>query len=134
MTIATEICLSAQNWFFFFIMKKVADRGFLAFSPFENERKFRRKRKDDAKNLKFSKKWVSTTTGTSPTKPWNVRTYHYHRTSYYMDHWFSIINTNHFIIHHCEFYLFLNRTVLFICFMTNLSPMRKLSLFWTLRN
>ncbi len=59
---------------------------------------------------------TSTTTGTS-TKPWNVRTYHYH-TSYYADHQFPIINTNHLVIHRCEFYLCLSWTVLFICFMT----------------
>ncbi len=60
---------------------------------------------------------TSTTTGTS-TKPWNVQMYHYH-TSYYLDHRFLIINTYHFIIHHCEFYLCLNWSVLFICFMTD---------------
>ncbi len=143
-TIATETRLSARNLFFFFfffvgknlflhmVMKKVADRGFLAFWPFENERKFRRNRKNAAKNLIFGKKWVSTTTGTS-IKPWSVRTYHHH-TRYYADHQFPIINTNRFVIHNCEFYLFLNRTAPFICIMTNLSPMRKLSLFQTLRN
>ncbi len=146
-TIATETCLSAKNWFFLFffvvknllhvmIMKKFADRGFLAFWPFKNERKFRIK--GTAKPPKFGKKGVSTTTGTS-TKPWNVQTYHHHNhhhhhTSYYTDHQFPIINTNHFVIHHCEFYLFLNWAVLFICFMTNLLPMWKLSLFRTLRN
>ncbi len=46
-------------------------------------------------------------------QPWNVRMYHH--TSYYADHRFPIINTNHFVIHCCEFYLFLNRTVLFQC-------------------
>ncbi len=145
MTIATETRLSAQNRFYLFFLsekissymrwwwKKVTNRGFLAFWPFENERKFRRKRKNAAKNLKFGKMWVSITTGTSPTKPWNARMYH-HQSSYYMDHRFLIINTNRLVIHHCEFYFFLNRTVLFICFMTSLSPMRKLSLFRTLRN
>ncbi len=101
------------------MMKKVGDRGFLTFWPCENEWKFRRKRKNAAKNLKFGKKWVL------PSQTfWNVRTYHYH-ISYYADHRFPIINSNRFIIHWCEFYLFLNRTVLFICFMTNLSPMQK---------
>ncbi len=47
---------------------------------------------------------TSRTTGTSPTKPWNVRTYHYH-TCYYVDHRFPIINPNCFVIHCCEFYL-----------------------------
>ncbi len=110
------------------MMKKVADRGFLAFWPLESQRKSRRKHKNAAKNLKFGKKWIL------PSKtPWNVQTYHHrhHYTSYYADHLFSIINTHCFIIHRCEFYLFLNRTVLFIYFMTNLSPMRKLSLFQT---
>ncbi len=92
------------------MMKKVTDRGFLAFWPFENEWKFRRKRKNAAKNLKFGKKWLSTT-GTSPTKPWNVWTYPHH-TSYCADRQSPIINTNCFIIHRCEF--------LFICFRTNL--------------
>ncbi len=114
------------------MMKKVADRGFEAFWPFEIEQKFQRKRKNNAKNLKFGKNWVSTSTGTS-IKPWNVRTYHHHK-SYYTDHWLPIINTNRFVIQYCEFYLFLNRTVLFIYLMTNLSPMRKLYLFQTLRN
>ncbi len=36
------------------MMKKVTDRGFLAFWPFENEQKFRRKRKNGVKNLKFN--------------------------------------------------------------------------------
>ncbi len=36
------------------MMKKVAHRGFLAFWPYEQ--KFRRKRKNTAKNLKFGKK------------------------------------------------------------------------------
>ncbi len=59
----------------------------------------------------------------------------YHRyTSYYADHRFPIININHFVIHRCQFYLFPNQTVLFICFMTNLSPIQKLSLFQTLQN
>ncbi len=139
-SVATETRLSPK--IFFFLSEKVSytwwwwkvtDPGFLAFWPFENERKFRRKRRNAAKNLKFGKKWVLTTTCTSPTKPWNVRMYHYH-TSYYADHRFPIINTSRFVIHRCEFYLFLNRTVWFICFMTNLSPMRKLSLSRTLRN
>ncbi len=60
---------------------------------------------------------ISTTTSTSPTKPWNVKTCHYH-TSYYTDHRFPIININRFVIHCCEFYFCLNWTVLFICFMT----------------
>ncbi len=132
MTIATETRLSAQNCFFSFfsekISKKVANRSFLAFWPFENEQKFRRKRKNAAKNLKFSKKWIL-----SSQTPWNLRMYH-HDTSYYADHRFLIINTNRFIIHRCEYYLFLNRTVLFICFITNLSPMWKLSFFPTLWN
>ncbi len=52
------------------------------------------------KNLKFRKKWVL------PSQiPWNVQTY-YHHTSYYVGHRFPIINTNRFIIHRCEFYLF----------------------------
>ncbi len=110
------------------MMKKVADRSFLANWPFENEWKFRRKRKNAAKNLKFSKKLVL-----SSQTIWNLQMCHHH-TSYYADHWIPIINTNRFVIHYCEFYLFLNRTVLFICFMTNLSPMWKLSLFWTLQN
>ncbi len=38
------------------MMKKVADRDFLAFRPFENERKFRENRRNDAKNLKFERK------------------------------------------------------------------------------
>ncbi len=55
LTIATKTILSTQNWFFFFFffagknlllhvatMKKVADRGFLAFWPFENEQNFRK--------------------------------------------------------------------------------------------
>ncbi len=110
------------------MMKKVADRGFLTFWLYENERKFRKKRKNVAKNLKFGKKWVL------PFQtPWNGRTYHHH-TSYYTDHRFPIINTNHFVIHSREFYLFPNQTVLFICFMTNLSLMWKLSFFQTLQN
>ncbi len=74
---------------------------------------------------------TSTTTGTSPTKPWNVRTYHYH-TSYYTDHRFPIINTNHFVIHRCEFYLCLNWTVLFICFMTEhaMAPYLRIIINW----
>ncbi len=81
-TIVTEMRLSTQNWFFFGQEKSLftraddeksrADRGFLAFLSFENERKFRRKRKNVVKNLKFSKKWVSTRIGKSPTKPWNI--------------------------------------------------------------
>ncbi len=133
MTIATETHLSAQNVFLseknlllhVMMMKKVNDWGFLAFWPFENDQKFRRKCKNVTNNLKFDKKWVSTTTGTS-TKPWNVRTYCHHHTSYYTNHQFPIINTNPFVIPRCELSLFLNRTVLFICFMTNVSPMRKL--------
>ncbi len=62
------------------MMKKFADRGFLPFWQFKNERKFRRKRKNTAKNVKFSKKWVLTTTNTSSTKPWNIRTYHHKAT------------------------------------------------------
>ncbi len=126
---------NAQNQFFSFVRKylllhmvmkkkKITDWGFLAFWLFENEWKFWRKRKNDAKNLKFGKKWVSTTTGTPPTKPWNVRTYHHHHTSYYVDHQFPIINTNRFVIHCCKFYFFLNWTVLFICFTVNLLPMQ----------
>ncbi len=103
MTIATETRLRGQNRFFFVvvgknlflhvvIMKKVTDRGFLAIWPFENERKFRRKCKNAAKNLKFDKKWVL------PSQtPWNIRTYHHH-TSYYADHQFLISNTNHFVV------------------------------------
>ncbi len=122
-TIARETRLSTENLFFFFWWKKspltcnddekVADQGFLSLWPFENERKFRTKRKNAAKNLKFGKKWVSALTGISLTKPWNVRTHHHH-TSYYTDHRFPIINTSRFVIHDCEFYLFLNRTVRFI--------------------
>ncbi len=58
--------LGVQNQFllFFFVskillllmMEKVADRGFLAFWPFEDEQNFRRKCKNAAKNLKFGKK------------------------------------------------------------------------------
>ncbi len=114
-------------------MKKVADRDFLAFWVFENEQKFRRKRKNAAKSQKFGKNWVSTTTGTSLTKPWNIRMYHHH-TSYDADHRFPISNTNRFVIYRCEFYLFLNETVLSICFITNRLSMRKLFLFGTLRN
>ncbi len=125
--------LVGKNLLHALLMKKVSDRGFLAFWPFENEQKCRRKHKNAAKNLKFGKKWVSTTTDSSSTKPWNVRKYH-HYASYYTDHRFPIINTNRFVIRHCEFYIFVNQTVLFICFMTNLSPMRKLSLFRALRN
>ncbi len=137
MTIATETCFSAQNIFFLscrknlflhvVMMEQVTDWGFLAFCLFENEQKFRRKCKNTIKNLKFGKKWVF------PSQIfWNVRTYHHH-TSYYANLRFPIINTNHFVIHRCEFYLFLNRTVLFICFVTNLSSMQKLSLFQKLR-
>ncbi len=136
-TIATGTRLSAQNIFFFVgknflfhvtMTKKVADRGFLAFWPFESERKFRRKRKNAAKNLKFDKNWVL------PSQtPWNIRM-HRHHTSYYAGHRFPTINTDRFVIHRCEFSLFLNQTVLFICFITNLLPMQKLSLFRTLRN
>ncbi len=121
--------LAPKIFFFFFfgknlshmvMMKEVADWGFLAFWSFENRQKFRRTHKNATKNLKFGKKWVLTSW-----TPWNVRTNHHH-TSYYVDYRFPIINTNHFVINRCEFYLFLNGTVLFICFMTNLSPMRKL--------
>ncbi len=127
-----------SSYTFKVMMKKVADRGFLAFWPFENERKLRGKCKNVTKSLKFDKKWVSTTFGTS-TEPWNVRMYHHHHhhhANYYADHRFPfpVINTNPFVIHCCEFHLFLSRTVLIICFMTNLSPMRKLSLFRTLQN
>ncbi len=112
----TQMWLLSQKHFFLFcrknlllhmvMMKKVADRGFLAFWPFDNVWKFRKKCKSAAKNLKFGKKWVL------PSQTlWNVWTYHHH-TSYYMDHRFPIINTNQFVIHSCEFYLFLNRTVL----------------------
>ncbi len=104
------------------MMKKVTDRGFLAFWTFENERKFRRKLKNGPKNLKFRKKWVLLFQ-----TPSDVRIYHHH-TSYYTDHQFPTITTNRLVIHR-EFYLFLNQTVLFICSMNNLSPMRKLSLF-----
>ncbi len=124
------------------MLEKVADWGFLAFWPFENEWKFRKSVKLPQKIWNLIKSeyypprqhWAarycilfvlppplisntSTTTGTSPIKPRNIWTYHYH-TSYYADHQFPIINTNHFVIHHCEFYLCLNWTVLFICFMT----------------
>ncbi len=122
------------------MLETVADWGFLAFLPFENERKFRKIVKlpqkfwNSAKSKYYPPRYhwavplyswytvchsisnTSTTTGTS-TKPWNVRTYHYH-TSYYADHWFPIINTNCFFVYHCEFHLRLNWTVLFICFTT----------------
>ncbi len=125
--------LSGKNLFLHLVMmKKVVDRGFLAFWPLKSEWKFRRKCKNTVENQKFSKKWVSTTTGVC-TKPWNVRTYQHH-TNYYTDHQYPIINTNCLVIHYCDFYLFLNRTVLFICFTTNLSSLQKLSLFRTLRN
>ncbi len=98
-TIATKMCLSARPRSFFFcvgknlllpvvMMKKVTNRGFLAFWPFENERKFIRKQKNSAKNLKFGKKWVLPFQAL-----WNVRLYHHH-TSYYTDHLFPIININ----------------------------------------
>ncbi len=58
-TIATETRLSIQNRCFSLVrknlllhvvmMKKVADRGFFAFWPFENEQKFRMKCKNAAK-------------------------------------------------------------------------------------
>ncbi len=124
------------------MLEKVADRGFLAFWPFENEWKFRKSVKLPQKIWNLAKSeyypprhhWAAplyslctarhsisnastTTTGTSPTKPWNARVYYYH-TSYYADHQFPTINTNHFVIHRCEFYLCLNWTVLFICLMT----------------
>ncbi len=122
------------------MLEKVADRGFLSFWPFENEWKFRKRVKLPQKIWNLAKSeyypprhhWAvplyssctachlisnTSTTGTSTTKPWNVRTYHYH-TSYYTDHGFPIINTNCFVIHLCEFYLCLNWTVLFVCFMT----------------
>ncbi len=123
------------------MLEKVTNRGFLAFWPFENECKFKRNVKLSQKIWNLAKSeyypprhhWAvplhssctarhsisntSTTTGTSLTKPWNVRTYHYH-TSYYVDHRFPIMNTNRFVIHRCEFCLCLNWTVLFICFMT----------------
>ncbi len=123
------------------MLEKVSDRGFFAFWPFENAWKFRKSVKLPQKiwNLAKSEYYIprhqwaallystctachsilntSTTTGTSPTKPWNIQTYHYH-TSYYADHRFPIINTNRFVIHHCEFYFCLNWTGLFICFVT----------------
>ncbi len=123
------------------MLEKVVDRGFLAFWPFENEWKFRKSVKLSQKIWNLAKSeyypprhyWaaplyssctahhsilnISTTTGTSPTKLRNVRMYHYH-TSYYVYHWIPIININCFVIHHCEFYLHLNWTGLFICFMT----------------
>ncbi len=116
------------------MLEKVADRGFLAFWLFENEWKFRRsvqlpqKIWNLAKSEYYSPRhhWAaplyslctayhsisntSTTTTTSiSAKPWNVWTYHYH-TSYYADHRFPIINTNHFVIDRCEFYLRVNLT------------------------
>ncbi len=123
------------------MLEKVTDRSFFAFWPFENEWKFRK----NVKLMQKSEIWqkvniippdtiglchcilrvpppphlilnTSTTTDTS-TKPCYVRMYHYH-TSYCADHQFPIINTNSFVIHRCEFYLCLNWTVLFICFMT----------------
>ncbi len=136
------------------ILEKVTNWGFLAFWPFENEWRFRKSLKLPQKIWNLAKSeyypprqyWAAplyssctachlisntSTTGTSPIKPWNVRTYHYH-TSYYADHRFPIINTNHFVIHRCEFYLHLNWTVLFICFImfTNhnqlITPQKKL--------
>ncbi len=104
------------------MLEKIADRGFLAFWLFENEWKFRKSVKLTQKiwNLAKSEYYplrhhgaaplyssctachsisnISTTTGTSATKPWNVRMYHYH-TSYYTDHRFPIINTNRFVIY-----------------------------------
>ncbi len=65
MTVAIETRLSTQNKFFLCrkesplhvaMIKEVADRGFHAFWPFDSERKFRRKRKNAAKNLKFGEK------------------------------------------------------------------------------
>ncbi len=149
--LAPKISFSFFFFFFFFVgknlllhvvmLENVADRGFLAFWPFENEWKFRKSVKSTQKiwNLAKSEYYpprhngavplyllctachsisnTSTTTGTSPTTPWNVRKYHYH-TSNYADHQFPIINTNRFIVHRCEFDLYLNWTVLFICFIT----------------
>ncbi len=143
--LAPEICFFlfvGKNLLLHMVMlEKVADRGFLAFWPFENEWKFRKCVKLPQKiwNLAKSKYYpprhhwaaplyssctahhsisnTSATTGASPTKPWNVWMHHYH-TSYYLDHRFPIINTNHFAIHRSEFYPRLNWTVLFICFMT----------------
>ncbi len=118
------------------MLEKVADWGFLTFWPFENEWKFRKSVKLPQKICNLAKSeyypprhhWAatsctacrlisntSTTTGTS-TKAWNVRMYHH--TNYHPDHQFPIISTNRFVIHHCEFYLWLNWTILFICFKT----------------
>ncbi len=111
-----KISFSFFFLFFFFVgknlllhmvtLKKVADRDFLAFLPFENEWKFRKSVKLPQKIWNLTKSeyypprhhWAaplyssctpchsisntSTTTNTPPTKPWNIQTYHYH-TSYY---------------------------------------------------
>ncbi len=134
MTITTETRLSAQNRFF--LSEKISSYTWWwrKKSPIEVSSHFSHLKMSEnlEGSVKMLKKWVSATTGTCPTKSWNVRTYHYH-TSYYVDHRFPIIKTNRFVIYRCDFYLFLNRTVLFICFMTNLSPMRKLFFFRTLR-
>ncbi len=111
------------------MLEKVADRGFLIFWPLENElpQKIWNLAKSEYHPPRHH--WAAplhssctachlisnkTTTDTS-TKPWTVQTYQYH-TSYYTDHKFPIINTNRFVIHHYEYYLCLNWTVLFLLF------------------
>ncbi len=102
------------------VLEKVANRGFLALRPFKDNKKHKIAAKSEYYPPRHH--WTepfyssctvrhsisnTSTTGTSPTKPLNIRTYQYH-TSYYADHRFSIINTNRFVIKRCEFYLCLN--------------------------
>ncbi len=131
--------LSAQNCFFFVrknllhvvMMKKVIDWGFLAFWPFENEWKFRRKMLQ---------------------KIWNSAKSEYQQQLVHLllnpgmyeciiiiqvtmritDSPLLIPAASSSIV--VNFNLFLNWTIRFICFMTSLSPMRKLFLFRTLLN
>ncbi len=135
MIIATETRLSAQNHFLL-LSEKISSytwwwwkKSLIEVPSLFGHLKMSENSEESVKmQQKIWKKWVL------PSQTlWNVRTYHHH-TSYYTDHRFPIINTNRFVIHRCEFYLLLNQTVLFICCMTNLSSMRKLSLFRTLQN
>ncbi len=68
MWLLPQKCVLAPKIGFFFrffvwknrmaMLKKDTDRVFLAFWPFENEPKFRKKGKIAEKNLKFGKQWI----------------------------------------------------------------------------
>ncbi len=134
--------ISLFFFFFFFFWKKISSytwwwwkklpiEVFLAFWPFENERKCRRNCKNATKIWNLAKSEYQQRLVHFLLNPETYKRIIIIQVSTWITNFPLLIPT---LSSSCEFYFFLIQTVPFICFMTNLSPMRKLSLFRALRN